>query len=423
MRRRVAGSKTMALIVQKFGGTSVADLERIQAVRDRVVGCVQAGHRVVVVLSAMSGETDRLLTMAHSLTRLPAPREVDLLLSSGERITVALLAIALNAVGCPAQALTGRQAGIYTDTAHTKARIARIDTARLKQVLVDGKVAVVAGFQGIVEEGGDSRVSTLGRGGSDTTAVALAAALAADVCEIYTDVDGIYTTDPRVEPKARKIARISYDETMELANMGAKVLQVRSVELAKKFGVAVHVRSSFTRDEGTWVVQGDKRMEEVVVSGIAYNRKEAKVTVRGIPDRPGIAARIFGAIADANIMVDVIVQNVGAGGHANLTFTVEEADLARAQQVMEGLRDEMQIATIEVTPDIAKVSIIGLGMQTHTGIASRMFDTLYKEGINILMISTSEIRVSCVIDRAQTEKAVRALHAAFGLEEAPVEAG
>jgi aspartate kinase len=413
----------MALIVQKFGGTSVADLERIQAVRDRVVRYVQDGHRVVVVLSAMSGETDRLLTMAHSFTKLPTPREVDLLLSSGERITVALLAIALNAVHCPAQALTGRQAGIYTDTAHTKARIARIDTARLEQVLAQGKVAVVAGFQGIVEEGGDSRVSTLGRGGSDTTAVALAAALKADVCEIYTDVDGIYTTDPRVEPKARKIARISYDETMELANMGAKVLQVRSVELAKKFGVAVHVRSSFTQDEGTWVVQGDKRMEEVVVSGIAYNRKEAKVTVRGIPDRPGIAARIFGAIAAANIMVDVIVQNVGAGGHANLTFTVEEADLARAEQVMEGLRDEMQIATIEVNPDIAKVSIIGLGMQTHTGIASRMFDTLYKEGINILMISTSEIRVSCVIDRAQTEKAVRALHTAFGLEEAPVEAG
>jgi aspartate kinase len=413
----------MALIVQKFGGTSVADLERIQAVRDRVVGYVKEGHRVVVVLSAMSGETDRLLSMAHSFTRLPTPREVDLLLSSGERITVALLAIALNAVDCSAQALTGRQAGIYTDTAHTKARIARIDTTRLEQVLGAGKVAVVAGFQGIVEEGGDSRVSTLGRGGSDTTAVALAAALKADVCEIYTDVDVIYTTDPRIESKARKIARISYDEAMELANMGAKVLQVRSVELAKKFGVKVHVRSSFTQDEGTWVVQGDKSMEEVVVSGIAYNRKEAKVTVRGIPDRPGIAARIFGAIAAANIMVDVIVQNVGAGGHANLTFTVEEADLARAQQVMEGLRDEMQIATIEVNPDIAKVSIIGLGMQTHTGIASRMFDILYKEGINILMISTSEIRVSCVIDRVQTDNAVRALHAAFGLEEAPVEAG
>jgi len=381
------------------------------------------GHRVVVVLSAMSGETDRLLHMANSLTDLPSPREVDLLLSSGERITVALLAIALSAVDCPAQALTGRQAGIYTDTAHTKARIARIDTARLDAVLGQGKVAVVAGFQGIVEEDGDSRVSTLGRGGSDTTAVALAAALKADVCEIYTDVDGIYTTDPRVEPKARKIARISYDETMELANMGAKVLQVRSVELAKKYGVPVHVRSSFSQEEGTWVVEGDKSMEEVVVSGIAYNRKEAKVTVRGIPDRPGIAAQIFGAIANANIMVDVIVQNVGAGGHANLTFTVEEADLARARQVMEGLRREMQIANIDVNPNIAKVSIIGLGMQTHTGIASRMFETLYREGINILMISTSEIRVSCVIDRDQTEKAVQALHAVFGLEEPPIEGG
>jgi len=413
----------MALIVQKYGGTSVADLDRIRAVRDRVVRYVGDGHRVVVVLSAMSGETDRLLHMANSLTDLPSPREVDLLLSSGERITVALLAIALSAVDCPAQALTGRQAGIYTDTAHTKARIARIDTARLEAVLGQGKVAVVAGFQGIVEEDGDSRVSTLGRGGSDTTAVALAAALKADVCEIYTDVDGIYTTDPRVEPKARKIARISYDETMELANMGAKVLQVRSVELAKKYGVPVHVRSSFSQEEGTWVVEGDKSMEEVVVSGIAYNRKEAKVTVRGIPDRPGIAAQIFGAIANANIMVDVIVQNVGAGGHANLTFTVEEADLARARQVMEGLRRDMQIATIEVNPDIAKVSIIGLGMQTHTGIASRMFETLYREGINILMISTSEIRVSCVIDRDQTEKAVQALHAVFGLEEPPIEGG
>jgi len=413
----------MALIVQKYGGTSVADLDRIRSVRDRVVGYVGDGHRVVVVLSAMSGETDRLLHMANALTDLPSPREVDLLLSSGERITVALLAIALTAVDCPAQALTGRQAGIYTDTAHTKARIARIDTARLEAVLNQGKVAVVAGFQGIVEEDGDSRVSTLGRGGSDTTAVALAAALKADVCEIYTDVDGIYTTDPRVEPKARKIARISYDETMELANMGAKVLQVRSVELAKKYGVPVHVRSSFSQEEGTWVVEGDKSMEEVVVSGIAYNRKEAKVTVRGIPDRPGIAAQIFGAIANANIMVDVIVQNVGAGGHANLTFTVEEADLARARQVMEGLRREMEIGTIEVNPDIAKISIIGLGMQTHTGIASRMFETLYREGINILMISTSEIRVSCVIDRDQTEKAVQALHAVFGLEEPPIEGG
>ncbi len=413
----------MALIVQKYGGTSVADLERIRAVRDRVAATRAAGHQVVVVLSAMSGETDRLTAMGKKLSDRPSPREMDLLLSSGERITVALLAIALEAVGCRARALTGRQAGIYTDTAHTKARIERIDTRVLSRLLADGGVGVVAGFQGIVEEAGDSRVSTLGRGGSDTTAVALAAVLGADVCEIYTDVDGIYTADPRIVPRARKIERISYDEILELANLGAKVLHVRSVELAKKFNVPVHVRSSFSEEEGSWVVQGDTAMEQVVVSGIAYSQKDARVTVRGIPDHPGIAAQLFAALASAKVSVDMIVQSVGAEGHANLSFTVPEADVAQAQETMEGLKEEMSIGAIEVDPATAKVSIVGLGMQSHTGVAAKMFETLRAESINILMISTSEIRISCVMARDQMAAAVRALHAAFELEGEPAEEG
>ncbi len=413
----------MALVVQKYGGTSVADLERIQAVRDRVLATVAGGDSVVVVLSAMSGETDRLTAMGQRLAERPTPREMDLLLSSGERITVALLAIALNARGCSARALTGRQAGIYTDTAHTRARIERIDTRTLTRVLEAGGVPVVAGFQGIVEEGGDSRVSTPGRGGSDTTAVALAAALSADVCEIYTDVDGIYTADPRIVPQARKVGRISYDEILELANLGAKVLHVRSVELAKKFNVPVHVRSSFTRAEGSWVVQGDAAMEQVVVSGIAYSQKDARVTVRGIPDRPGIAAQLFEALASAGVSVDMIVQSVGAAGHASLSFTVPEADVVQARETVEGLKEEMAIGAIEVDPSTAKVSIVGLGMQSHTGVAARMFETLRAEGINILMISTSEIRISCVMARDQMETAVRALHAAFDLEGEPEEEG
>jgi len=413
----------MALIVQKYGGTSVADLERIRAVCDRVAAMVAQGHRVVVVLSAMSGETDRLVALGQKLSARPSPREMDLLLSSGERITVALLAIALDAAGIRARALTGRQAGIYTDTAHTKARIERIETATLTRLLDEGGVPVVAGFQGIVEEGGDSRVSTLGRGGSDTTAVALAAALNADVCEIYTDVDGIYTADPRIVSDARKIQRISFDEILELANLGAKVLHVRSVELAKKFNVPVHVRSSFSEAEGSWVVQGDAAMEQVVVSGIAYSQKEARVTVRGIPDRPGIAAQLFGALATAGVAVDMIVQSVGAAGHASISFTIPETDVQQANDTVAGLKEEMAIAAIEVDPAIAKVSIVGLGMQSHTGVAAKMFETLRAEGINILMISTSEIRISCIIARDQMATAVRALHTAFGLAVAPALVG
>jgi len=413
----------MALIVQKYGGTSVADLERIRAVCDRVAATVAQGHRVVVVLSAMSGETDRLVALGQKLSARPSPREMDLLLSSGERITVALLAIALDAAGIRARALTGRQAGISTDTAHTKARIERIETATLTRLLDEGGVPVVAGFQGIVEEGGDSRVSTLGRGGSDTTAVALAAALNADVCEIYTDVDGIYTADPRIVSDARKIQRISFDEILELANLGAKVLHVRSVELAKKFNVPVHVRSSFSEAEGSWVVQGDAAMEQVVVSGIAYSQKEARVTVRGIPDRPGIAAQLFGALATAGVAVDMIVQSVGAAGHASISFTIPETDVQQANDTVAGLKEEMAIAAIEVDPAIAKVSIVGLGMQSHTGVAAKMFETLRAEGINILMISTSEIRISCIIARDQMATAVRALHTAFGLAVAPALVG
>jgi len=413
----------MALIVQKYGGTSVADLERIRAVCDRVAATVAQGHRVVVVLSAMSGETDRLVALGQKLSARPSPREMDLLLSSGERITVALLAIAIDAAGIRARALTGRQAGIYTDTAHTKARIERIETATLTRLLDEGGVPVVAGFQGIVEEGGDSRVSTLGRGGSDTTAVALAAALNADVCEIYTDVDGIYTADPRIVSDARKIQRISFDEILELANLGAKVLHVRSVELAKKFNVPVHVRSSFSEAEGSWVVQGDAAMEQVVVSGIAYSQKEARVTVRGIPDRPGIAAQLFGALATAGVAVDMIVQSVGAAGHASISFTIPETDVQQANDTVAGLKEEMAIAAIEVDPAIAKVSIVGLGMQSHTGVAAKMFETLRAEGINILMISTSEIRISCIIARDQMATAVRALHTAFGLAVAPALVG
>jgi len=413
----------MALIVQKYGGTSVADLERIRAVCDRVAATVAQGHRVVVVLSAMSGETDRLVALGQKLSARPSPREMDLLLSSGERITVALLAIALDAAGIRARALTGRQAGIYTDTAHTKARIERIETATLTRLLDEGGVPVVAGFQGNVEEGGDSRVSTLGRGGSDTTAVALAAALNADVCEIYTDVDGIYTADPRIVSDARKIQRISFDEILELANLGAKVLHVRSVELAKKFNVPVHVRSSFSEAEGSWVVQGDAAMEQVVVSGIAYSQKEARVTVRGIPDRPGIAAQLFGALATAGVAVDMIVQSVGAAGHASISFTIPETDVQQANDTVAGLKEEMAIAAIEVDPAIAKVSIVGLGMQSHTGVAAKMFETLRAEGINILMISTSEIRISCIIARDQMATAVRALHTAFGLAVAPALVG
>ncbi len=403
----------MGLIVQKYGGTSVGDIERIRHVARRVAETREAGHDVIVVVSAMAGETNKLVGWALELTDLPDEREYDLLLSSGERITSALLAIALQTIGHPAQSFTGRQAGIITDVAHGRARIARITGERIREALDQGKIAVVAGFQGISEK---SDVSTLGRGGSDTSAVALAAAFQADLCEIFTDVDGVYTTDPNIVPEARKLDRIAYEEMLELASLGAKVLQTRSVELAKKYHVPLMVRSSFNQNPGTLVTKEESQMEDVVVSGIAYNKDEAKISVIGIPDRPGVAKRIFRALADTRILVDMIIQNIGKDGLADLTFTVSKEDRPRATKIMEALKEDLGIQEIQVDKDIVKVAIVGVGMRSHTGVAARMFETLADAGINIEMISTSEIKISCVINAKYFELAVRELHRAFELD-------
>ncbi|WP_025323128.1 aspartate kinase [Deferrisoma camini] len=404
----------MALVVQKYGGTSVGDLDRIRNVARRVARYREEGHDVVVVVSAMAGTTDRLLQMAHDLAELPDERELDVLLATGEQVTIALLAITLNAMGVPAVSMTGFQCRVLTDASHTKARISQVETEGLRRALDQGKVVVVAGFQGVDPATGN--ITTLGRGGSDTSAVAVAAALGADACEIYTDVDGVYTTDPNVCERARKLKRISYDEMLELASVGAKVLQIRSVEFAKKFGVPIHVRSSFSDDEGTWVVEESEEMEQVVVAGVAYDRNEAKVSVRGVPDRPGIAAKIFGALAERNIVVDMIVQDVGEGDRASMTFTVPKADLKRALAVIEPVAEELGATHVEADTGIAKVSIVGVGMRSHAGVAAQMFEALSREGINVMMISTSEIKVSCVIEEKYTELAVRVLHSAFGLD-------
>ncbi|MFU8858543.1 MAG: aspartate kinase [Deferrisomatales bacterium] len=402
----------MALIVQKYGGTSVKDGERIANVARRVARYKAEGHDVVVVVSAMSGATDGLIKLAHEVTDVPDEREMDVLLATGEQVTIALLTMNLLSLGVPARSLTGQQVRIRTDSAHTKARISDVDASPLRKALGEGKVVVVAGFQGVNPDGD---ITTLGRGGSDTSAVAVAAALKADVCEIYTDVDGVYTTDPNVYERARKLERISYDEMLELASVGAKVLQIRSVEFAKKHNVPVHVRSSFNDNEGTWVVEEEEKMEQVVVAGVTYDRNEAKVSVRGVPDRPGVAAKLFGALSEKNIVVDMIVQDVGEGDRASMTFTVPKADLKRALLVVEPLAREL--GALEVTSDtgISKVSIVGVGMRSHAGVAAKMFDVLAREGINVLMISTSEIKVSCVVEEKYTELAVRALHDAFGL--------
>ncbi len=402
----------MALVVQKYGGTSVGDLDRIRSVARRVARYRDEGHDVVVVVSAMAGTTDRLVEMAHQITDMPDEREMDVLLATGEQVSIALLALALISMGVPAVSLTGFQARVLTDSAHTKARISEVETDAIREALAGGRVVVMAGFQG-VDSGGN--ITTLGRGGSDTSAVAVAAALGADVCEIYTDVDGVYTTDPNVCDRARKLARISYDEMLELSSVGAKVLQIRSVEFAKKFKVPIHVRSSFSDAEGTWVVEEEEGMERVVVAGIAYDRNEAKVSVRGVPDRPGIAARIFGALAERNIVVDMIVQDVGEGERASMTFTVPRSDLKRALAVIEPVAREMGATEVEADTGIAKISIVGAGMRSHAGVAACMFEALAREGINVLMISTSEIKVSCVIDEKYTELAVRVLHDAFDL--------
>jgi aspartate kinase len=403
------------LIVQKYGGTSVGSLERIQGIAERIVKTRKKRNRVVAVVSAMAGETDKLIGLANQLSQNPDEREMDLLLSSGERISAALTAIAIKRLGFKAMSFTGRQVGIITDEVHTKAKIERITAERVKKAIAEGMIPVIAGFQGITET---SDVTTLGRGGSDLTAVAVAAALDADLCEIYTDVEGVYTTDPNIAPEARKLDKISYDEMLELASLGAKVLQTRSVEFAKKYDVPVVVRSSFSDNPGTLVVKEDKEMEKVVVSGIAHDKNQAKVTVVAVHDRPGIAAKLFNAIADANIVVDMIVQNVSSDGKAtDISFTVPKTDSKKTLKITKGIVAALGAKGVNLREDIAKVSIVGVGMRTHSGVAAKMFGTLAKHGINIMMISTSEIKVSCVIDAKYTELAVRVLHDAFDLGE------
>lgn len=407
--------EALVLIVQKYGGTSVGNPDRIKNVARRAVRAKEQGHDVVVVVSAMSGETDKLIHLASQINENPDPREMDMLVSTGERVTIALLAMAVQALGHQAQSFTGRQAGILSDSVHTKARIERISCDRVRKALQEGKIAVVAGFQGITEQ---DDVSTLGRGGSDLTAVAVAAALQADYCDIYTDVDGVYTTDPNMVPQARKLNKVSYEEMLELASLGAKVLQTRSVEFAKKYAVPVRVLSSFNDNPGTLVTKEDADMEKVVVSGVAYDKNQVKVTVQGVPDKPGVAAKIFGTVSDANIVVDMIIQNVGEGGLTDMSFTVPKTDGKKIMEIMRSVVAEIGAKSVDLKEDIAKISIVGVGMRSHSGVAAKMFSSLANEGINILMISTSEIKISCVIEAKYTELAVRVLHDAFELEKA-----
>ncbi|MBN2704876.1 MAG: aspartate kinase [Deltaproteobacteria bacterium] len=404
----------MALVVQKYGGTSVGSTERIMNVAGRVIRTVKQGNQVVVVLSAMSGETDRLIGLAAAIDPNHNDREHDMLVASGEQVSIALLAMALEKLGQKAISFLGPQIAIRTDADHSRARIQAIDGERVRACLDQGQVVVIAGFQGVNQQGD---ITTLGRGGSDTSAVAVATALAADSCEIYTDVDGIYTTDPNVCSQARKLERISYDEMLELASLGAKVLQIRSVEFAKKYGVPIHVRSSFSDNPGTIVCKEDETMEKAIVSGVAYDKNEAKITICGVPDRPGIAAAIFSEISTHGIVVDMIIQNISAEGLTDLTFTVPKLDFERALTALKDINQVIGAREILGDKNIAKVSIVGIGMRTHAGVASRMFAALSRENINILMISTSEIKVSCVIEEKYTELAVRVLHQEFGLAE------
>jgi aspartate kinase len=403
----------MALIVQKFGGTSVGSIERINAVADKVARSRSAGDDIVVVVSAMSGETDRLLTLAKDLTKTPNNRELDVLLSTGEQVTIALLSIALEARNCPAQSFTGAQVHIRTDSAHNKARILDIDANRVKKCLAEGKVVVIAGFQGIDNDG---NITTLGRGGSDTTAVAMAAALKADECHIYTDVDGVYTADPRIISKARRLDSITYEEMLELASLGSKVLQIRSVEFASKYNVQLRVLSSFEDGPGTLITAEDETMEQAIISGIAHNKDEAKLTIVGVPDRPGIAYSILGPIADANIEVDMIVQNVGVDNLTDFTFTVHRNDYDKAMAILKKTGADLGARDINGDTGIVKISVVGVGMRSHAGIASKMFNALAREGINIMMISTSEIKISVVVNEKYLELGVRTLHSEFGLE-------
>ena len=402
--------RSRPLVVQKYGGTSVGTVERIQEVARRVAATAAAGNSVIVVVSAMSGETDRLLGLVRALSKDPSARESDVVVATGEQVTSALLAITLQARGVPARSFLGHQIRICTDDAHSRARIRSIDAEALNAALESGHVAVVAGFQGVAPCGS---ITTLGRGGSDTTAVAIAAATKADVCEIYTDVDGVYTTDPRICPDARKLQRISFDEMLELASLGAKVLQIRSVEFARRYSVKVHVRSSFNEEPGTWVVPEESSMEDVLVSGVACDRDQAKITLTRVPDRPGLAARIFSPIAAQGIIVDMIIQNAGDDGTTDMTFTVPRLEVDKAMKIVSQVATEIGAGEARTEGDIAKVSIVGLGMRSHAGVAAQIFETLAREGINIQMISTSEIKISVVIAAKYSELAVRSLHEAL----------
>jgi aspartate kinase len=403
----------MALYVYKFGGTSVGSVDRIKAVAEKIKKAREQGHQLVVVVSAMSGETNRLTALAKEMQQRPNNREMDVLLSTGEQVTMSLLCMALHELGCDACSYTGSQVKILTDSSHTKARIQEIDDQKIRQDLENGKVVVVAGFQGVDENG---NITTLGRGGSDTTAVALAAALKADECHIYTDVDGVYTTDPRVEPKARRLDKITFEEMLEMASLGSKVLQIRSVEFAGKYNVALRVLSSFKEGNGTLITYEESQMEKALISGIAFNRDEAKLTVTGVPDLPGVASKILGPIAEQNIEVDMIIQNIADDDTTDFTFTVHRNDYPRAKEILESVCQEMGARQVTGDNDIVKVSIVGVGMRSHAGIASTMFKTLADEGINIRMISTSEIKISVVVDEKYLELAVRSLHSVFGLD-------
>ncbi len=409
----------MALVVQKYGGTSVGSIEKIRAVAERVIENYQEGNQMVVVLSAMSGQTDGLIKLANEMSPDPDPRELDVIMSTGEQVSVALFAMAIKSMGFDACSLLGFQAAIHTDDAYGRSRVHDIDTQRIKKELENGRIVAVAGFQGLTANGD---ITTLGRGGSDTTAVALAAALKADVCEIFTDVDGVFTTDPNICLKARKLDIISYDEMLEMASLGAKVLMIRAVEFAKKYGVAIHVRSTFTKERGTMVVAETKDMERVVVSGVAYNKNEARVTVRKVPDQPGVASKIFEPIFKAGILVDMIIQNTSEDNQADLTFTVPKSDFQKTMEIVRGAAKNTGAEKVIGDEDIAKVSIIGVGMRSHAGVAKKMFEALANENINILMISTSEIKISCVIEEKYTELAVRVLHHVFGLNDEAKEA-
>lgn len=403
----------MSLIVQKFGGTSVGSIEKIKNIAASVIQSYKEGHRLVVVLSAMAGRTDDLIQLAREISDDPDPRELDVLLSTGEQVSVSLFAMAVKSMGYDARSLLGFQVAIRTDQLYGKARINEIDTSRILKELEQDKIVTIAGFQGLDDDG---NITTLGRGGSDTTAVALAAALKADVCEIFTDVDGIFTTDPDVCPKARKLSIISYDEMLEMASMGAKVLEIRSVGFAKKYHVPIHVRSTFTEERGTMVVPETKDMEKILVSGVAYDKNEARVTIIRVPDKPGIAAKIFEPIFQSGTVVDMIIQNSSEDGITDLTFTVPKSDFFKTMKLVSNVAQEIGAEKVLGDENIAKISIVGVGMRTHAGVAQKMFQTLSKENINILMISTSEIKISCVIEEKYTELAVRVLHEAFGLD-------